>query len=657
MNTLCYVGIPQQWESPKGVMMRTAYHNGYSTVAAMCEFLKVPYHGDALDLLTEQSPLFNRLTMAAPDLAQLLSVNSYTVKNTDAALWIIDEIPLYRSQFAHHFAYCPECLRNELITIFQDVRDLPVCPLHQTLIVTHCPDCHVREHWTTANLLFCKCGSDRRNSKCLSGTLIEAERLETFGPDADIHKLSHITYIAHTCEDIWISRKPNEEKHSCFLIDAVRKHASKMITTQLANYPGFTRSMHLSPWSSSHPLLIELANKLITEPDPANLNCETGLCCIDVELTLREIIYSVAGWKKWSQKIFNPNNFEIHRYGRGMPYYHCHTPICRLIRRALDRMFHINSKAETFALNYLPMQEAATLLHCSSTTVLQLVELGYLQRPKNKKTGRGHAILISKTSIKNFNNTYILPSKLSHRLKTTQTQTTRRLNQLGVIKHHNKQGPHVYEQFKIHSIWEKLQDALKQPTQLFPIVLPPPQNIDNTLKVASANTAPTEEVTSFSPTSIERQIMGFTTSQVANFLNISGHLLYHRFVLTGLIKPDIIEETPCYSLAHIQIISTHLQQHLSIEQVTKTMKCGRDEVFRLINTSKLQPSCALAYSNGDIQLLYNQCDIYNLKPHSQTKKEIEYQATNTADKNLLSPPTEQVMPCSPLTWLWVMPPL
>jgi len=619
MNTLCYVGIPQQWESPKGVMMRTAYHNGYSNVAAMCAHLKVPHHGDALDLLTEQSPLFNRLTIAAPDLTPLLSANSYTVKNTDAALWVIDEISLYRSQFAHHFAYCPECLRNEVITVFQDIRDLPVCPLHQTLIVTHCPDCHEREHWTAANLLLCRCGFDRRNSKCLSGTLINAEHIETFGPNAYIHKLSQMTCIAHTCEDIWTSRKPTKDTDSCRLIDAVRKHTSKMITTQLAKYPGFTHSMHLSPWRASHPLLIEIANELITKPNLENLNCETDLCCIDVELTLREIVYSVTGLKEWSQQILNSDNFEIHRYGRGIPYYHCRTPICRLIRRAFERMLHVKSKAETLTLNYLPMQETAALLQCSKTIVLQLAELGYLQRFKNKTTGRRNTILISKKSIENFNNTYILSSRISHTLKTKQSQIIRQLNQLGIMKHHNKLGPSVYEQHKINSIWKDLQDALKNPTQLFPIVLPPPRNIDNTLKIASANIASIEEITSFSPTSVAPQIMGFSTKQTATLLNISSRFLNHRFVLTGLINPDIIEKTPRYSLAHIQIMKNHLQKHWTIEQATKTLKCRRDAVFHLINTSKLQPSCALTYSNGDIQLLYNQRAIYNLKPKLQTK--------------------------------------
>jgi AraC-like DNA-binding protein len=390
-----------------------------------------------------------------------------------------------------------------------------------------------------------------------------------------------------------------------------------MITTQLARHPGFTRSMHLSPWRSSHPLLIEIANKLITEPDLSNLNCETELCCINVELTLREIVYSVAGWKEWSQKIFNSDNFEICRYGRGLPYYHCRTPICRLIRRAFDHMLHIKSKAEALTLNYLSIQETAALLHCSKTTVLQLFKLGYLQQLKSKKTDKRQTTLISKKSIETFNNSYILSNTLSHTLKTTPTQINRQLNQLGITKHLNTPWPHVYEQCKINSILENLQNGLKKTAKLFPVALPPPRNIDNIIKIANANTATTEETIPINLTSPEPKTTGFTTKQTTSFLNISLRFLRHRFILPGLINPDTTKKIPYYSLEHIQIMKTHLQQHCSIEQATKILKCRRDEALRLINISKLQPSCALAYSNGDIQLLYYQSDIYNIKHHSQ----------------------------------------
>jgi hypothetical protein len=502
MNALCYVGIPQKWESPKGVMMRTAYHNGYSTVAAMCAALDVPLIGDALDLLTEQSSLLSKLTLAAPNLAQLLLVNSYTVDNTDTALWIIDEITLHRTQFARHFMYCPECLRNKLITVFQDIRDLRVCPIHRTRIITHCPVCHVREHWATANLFFCKCGSDRRNTKCESGTPFEEERLEIFGPDADIRDLSYMTYIVQTCEDIWTSRKSNEDKNLSFLEDSIRQHAIKMIRAQLEKYPGFTRLMHLSPWSSSHPLLVAISNEFCKEPDTFSEKCRNGLCCADLELTLSQIIHPLQNRKQISkEETFITSNFKINRHGKSMPYYQCNIPICNLVRTTNElppqpainnNHFKEQPKEKTteqsnlqsnlqsnellkeppkdsIDLIYLSTRNAALLLHCSRRTVLELAKLRHLNR-STTKLGKKRAMHVSKNSIDNFNKVYILVREISQQLNTTPIHIIRALNRLGFETDHDEPAPYFFKQSDIYSIWDELINEIKSPSRHFPKV-------------------------------------------------------------------------------------------------------------------------------------------------------------------------------------------
>jgi len=642
MSILCYVGKPQQWESPKGVLLRTAYHNGYSNVATMCAALGIPYSGDSLELLTEQSSLFTRLTMEAPELTYHLLANSYTANNSAQLLWIIDEVTLYRSQFASHLRYCPECLRNELITVFQDIRDLVVCPLHGTFLVTHCPDCHAHEHWTTANLLFCKCGSDRRRTKPLNGTLFEADRLETFGPYADIRELSYMTYLAQKCEDIWTSRKSNDEVNKCFLVNTILKHATNMITTQLSKYPGFTRSMHLSPWQTSHPLLIKLANEIFKDPSAFNSNCKTGLCCADVKLMRCEIAYSVGDWRACSKEsTFISENFNIIRQNGVTPYYHCQTPICRLIRLTRDSILHheannddctlhhkpkyndylLHRKArnEPTEFNYLSTEETAALLHCTKNTVLQLVELGHLKRSSQRRSLiQTHKNLIEKASTMRFNKKFILPEKIAQILKTTTTQTIRLLNRLGINSTHNKLGPRIYEKSKILSALDKLTETSKKPPLLYPIVLPPTQPLYNTIKIANAYITPFKHNSPLRCSTIASKLMEnnstrFTTSKVTKILNISRRFLYHRFILTGLITPEIKEGTPYYSEADIRVMDAHLQIHLSIEQATKFLQCGRTKVIRLINNSKIKPSRALVYSNGEIQLLYRKEDIQSLR--------------------------------------------
>lgn len=317
--------------------MRTALHNGYGNVALMCKALQIPCSGDGLDLLTEQSPIIKILTIAAPELEQPLIQNTYSVKNIEASLWIIDEIFVYRSFFSHHFEYCPKCLRDELITVFQDIHRLTICPFHRTEIITNCPNCHQTEHWTTANLLFCKCGSDRRKTTCKKGVLFKEENLETFGPNTYIHRLSRITDIAQLCENVWYSRKPAKENKTYSFLDPVQKYASKMIAAQLKKYPGFTYSMHLSPWVCSRPLLAEIADRMIGKKISCNKKCLIRPCCAEVKLTINQIMYSINDWKKWQkERSFIRKNFQIVTHITGMRFYHSHIPICKLIRYLRD---------------------------------------------------------------------------------------------------------------------------------------------------------------------------------------------------------------------------------------------------------------------------------------------------------------------------------
>ena len=630
MDKLCYVAIPQGWESPKGVLMRTALHNGYSTVAAMCASLEVPCSDDGLELLSEQSLILNKLAVAAPEIAYTLLANSYTVKKPNAAVWFIDDVMLDRWQFSKKFRYCPECLRNQLITVFQDLEYLSVCPIHQTEIVTRCQDCQTHEHWSKANLFFCTCGSDRRSTESHIGTLIGENYLETYGPKTAIPTLTHMIPVAQICEEVWHSRIPHDEERCCLFMDDLRNHASRMIAAQLSKYPGFTRSMHLSPWLSTHPQLLTLAEKSFKEPNNFNDKCITGSCCADVYLTRSEITSSLDNWKDSLEKHkFIKDNFRASHTHSSEYYYRSHEPICKLIRFANNLSLHLK-KEDTLKLCYLTTLEAGKLLQCSSGTILQLAELGYLiklNKQNSKTPGSGHHTLITVRSVENFNKNFILVGRISNSLKTTPIQTVRLLNQLGVSSNHNQLGPHVYEQYNVHTAWKKLEEALKAPPSLYPIKFPPTQCIHNILKICSTHKATTEEITPIhcrltEESATENNECCYTTNQTAKFLNISSRLLYYRFVLTGLINPETVDNTTYYSLAHIQKISHHLQRHMSIEQVSRALKCGNFKVISLINASKLQPSCTLAFSNGDIQLLYQKDDIDKLTngKHTKTRK-------------------------------------
>lgn len=621
MNKLCYVAKPLAWESPKGVACRTALHNGYGNVAAMCTSLGIPCHGDGLDLLTEQSKLFTTLATEAPQIAHHLLSNSYSLAGVNASSWIIDELELPRWKFNHQFRYCPDCLQSELISVFQDLSNLDSCPLHEKKIITVCPECHQYEHWTTAHLFFCACGLDRRSIKSQPVAPYDEKNVETFGPSARLTWLSDMMELTLTAQKIWASRSTTAEKNNYHLYDELMNHCQQVITSQLSKYPGFSRPQHLSAWDHGHPTLIALAKDIIKEPTELHEDCITGRCCRDIELNINQLISFVGRrhtreqWVKLLSK-----NFSINKHGCTTKYYRCHMPICRLARGIKDRELHLQMVEKALESDYLSTRDAATSLHCSCGEVLQLVELGYLKklRKSKKNTGRGHPTLIWKPSIESFNQSFILMQGITKLTQINPFKTARILNQLGIASDHSKLGPHVYKLLDIYKSQEKLKDASSFPSLLYPIALPPTLYLYNTLKVSSLKLNHSERpfVSSEHEANLPAEpsrARRFTTLQAATYLNITGRLLNSRFVLPGLATPAVIEGERFYSLAEIRKIAEHLQNNISLEQAGKILNCGRKKISVIINSSNIKPSCALAYSNGETRLLYDRNEIKKLK--------------------------------------------
>lgn len=626
MNKLCYVANPLAWESPKGVACRTALHNGYGNVAAMCTSLGIPCHGDGLDLLTEQSKLFTTLATEGPQIAHHLIANSYSLGGVNSSSWIIDELELPRWQFIHQFRYCPDCLQGELINVFQDLYNVSICPLHRTQIVTACPGCHQYEHWTTAHLLFCKCGFDRRSTSGQPSTPYDEKNMDTFGPSSSLNVLSELANVALITQTIWESRKPITEKNKCYLKDEVMNHCKKMIMTQSSRYPCFTRSQHLSAWHSAHPILAKLAESTFKEPTLLNANCTTNACCSSIELDINQVIKFTENCEtqeRW--KILLIRNFTINKHSTSTRYYRCHIPICRFSRALKDHNLNLRMAEKALESNYVSVQHTATLLNCSSVSVQQLVKLGYLNKLiiENKKNENRDPILISKVSINLFLEQFTLVRSIMKLTRTTSTKTVRILNQLGVASAHDKQGLRVYKLSDIYKVQDELKDAASRPSLLYPIALPPTRHLYNTINTYPLDNNEKTSTPLLSDTETSEKTSkacSFTTPDALKYLNITGRLLFHRFVLPGLITPEIINGQRIYSSSEIKKIADHLQTNISLKQAGKTLNLGSYQIKFLINSFNIKPSCKLAYSNGAIQVLYNINDINNLK---NPKKKIQ----------------------------------
>lgn len=203
----------------------------------------------------------------------------------------------------------------------------------------------------------------------------------------------------------------------------------------------------------------------------------------------------------------------------------------------------------------------------------------------------------------------------------------------GIHSHHNKLGSHAYEIYKINSAWDQLISALANPAPLYPIVLPPNKNTHNILLTTEINNISNEAVNQPQLNDVNNlneteESPLYTTRQVAKYLNISGRLLYTRFILTGLITPELRDAKPYFSLSQTQAIE-HIHQHMSLEQITRLLGCGYSKTAYLINLFDIKPSRILAYSNGTRQYLYRKTEVINLKNVATKRAKKDQQITSS----------------------------
>lgn len=585
MSTLCYIAIPQPWESPKGLLMRTALHNGYRSVSSLCFALNAPCPHDTLELLTENSSLFSKLTLESQDI--FFGAVTYRTHDTKDSYWGIDNVNLTRSQFSKRYRYCPQCLQKEIATVFQDIKSIRHCPLHMIQLISQCPNCKQTETWTNANLTHCKCGFDRRSATREPAVLVDKNRLQVFGGETYIKKLSSLIQMATICEALWTARTPKNCKIPHDLLPIILQHAASMIKHQICSYPNFTGEMHQAPWMAAHALLKSLAESLITKHFSQNPYhpCLNDKCCLPVLFSLKELHYAIGGNSAflWENKFIENNFIHTESVSPYSGYYTSLTPICVTIKQLINRIADYNKETNILISKHYKISEAAALLECTTVTVSQLIKSGHLKsNQSNLKPGPKNPILVTKTSTNEFLKNYVLIKKISNLLSITPSKAYLLLNQLKIIPASRSGSAPIYDKIEIHEKLHELRQALLLNDEGFAIL------------------SPTDEA------------YNFTAAEAANMLGISVIFFHHRFVQTRIIAPRLASETKFFSATQIEEARTHLRNNLSIREIGDILGCSRKKTINFIDEHHLEPSCILSLCTGYVQPLYEATEIQKI---------------------------------------------
>lgn len=148
---------PMATESLMGYVLRLTEANGYPTTSYVLALMNGHWYRAAIGRL-DASPLREIAGLAEPEVARLTMCPERRPRAYTRVCG--QDLPSYEV-VARWPKICPSCLaENGYCEAFWDLAQAIACPIHQTRLVTHCPQCGEKLTWTRAKVTECRCGAD-----------------------------------------------------------------------------------------------------------------------------------------------------------------------------------------------------------------------------------------------------------------------------------------------------------------------------------------------------------------------------------------------------------------------------------------------------------------------------------------------------------------
>lgn len=419
MNELCYIPKPLEFESPRSLLMRMAHYNGFGTVRTMCAYFGVrPRRW--VGLLDKDSLLLKLIENEQVIFAEYLRNSFYTVASGNAHFIKAGGVSLPRGACPDYFLYCPKCVEIAQSLVFHDIPNIEMCITHGVELVTQCPNCQISQHWYEAQLFRCKCGFERSTANRVARNFIPSV-LDPFQFPSIVEEVRCKYISAKICAALWESRRHANNQDYCDLPIQVIDYIETTLTKQVAQYPGFIKSLHLAPWSQGGSATIFwLADRALEKIYVEGQSCHSKDCCRLAKVDRKSALKAVFGDTKVSAEA-------VWKYGLdGWPAkqstLHCtERSLCQVIRDA-HKEYCPNVNPLSDNSNGMTKDEAAKLLKCTLAAVDGLLRIGWLT-PFNRIVQSQLCIqdVIDRNSVEQFANQFIFLDELKVTLNAPES--------------------------------------------------------------------------------------------------------------------------------------------------------------------------------------------------------------------------------------------
>ncbi|MFJ5296839.1 TniQ family protein [Pseudomonas sp. NPDC088368] len=621
MSILNFVPRARSEESPRSLLIRTAYHNGFKSVAKMIASLKGEHNARPFDWQLNNSSIAKLFATLDTNALSPLPFYSSASPITRGAPVIINDItiPLTLLKTKKH-SICPACLAEGWQKYVQDFVILESCPYHHYSYIEQCPSCMQDLSWTECNGVFCKCGYDLRNSpKTYKFCKFADQLLLTFRNknqnvfDSFLINLQALRYfystthteakaIAELALDIAVSRDPMKVKAA--------------IQRSIDEHEPAPELLFVAPWLLSNDEEIRnIANSFMRSPIDGSMR-ETSTTQLG-KFWLRRDELNAVGINQL--KLQNLSKLEL---------------ITKVkIKTNTPFQYHSNNWASVFASlgstgtrtiatstpAHFDVDQAALYLDVYPEVVRRAVKAGFMT--KNLKKGASGKMLIDAGEVSTFQRNYVFVGPLAKQLNSPNTTLAARLAAVGILP---VSGPNVdgglvtiYDRCTLDE--SKISTALTAETysnnagRKLHTMKPSDAHISSTdtakilgiemqrLKYLEKIGLLVQEIppqfvcenrryfTKKSVNSTQKKLSNsITVENLASELDLSPSTFDRRFIKSGFSTPIALGKRLLVSNRDAFAIRKNLQTYCSCDQADKYLNAPKGHSSNLISTGRLR---------------------------------------------------------------------
>lgn len=434
LRPLCFVANPFFEESPSSVLMRTALHNGYSSILNMSADLKITEKTMGEWILND-GMMCATFCKAAPNLQEQLKECFYfqsqkPLGRSDDVIVQGMRVPwmmLRRPQ-----VFCPICLEEGYTRYIQDIADFKYCPYHAAEYLRKCTACQRPYKWRNSVDSLCLCGHDFRKSPVTLGDNSSAiQLLELFRTQNQ--EAFNRTIAALKCLK---PRSLDTMRNADFMSPALqigfknREALHHIILGDLETYKQLHPIAIFFPWLSSENEWIqattsELYSQLQWEKKP----CTSDYCCKHFGLTSSFFHKNLSmSDTALSEAVTGGKLKKTHC---GVLNYYSSKNMCDFVNSQLEKIKTKTKNTNSYRSRFYHLSDVVKILHTPNNALKALIKIGLLGKTK-KLTKR--VTLISKKQTQIFNSLYISSPALAIELSLVARQVTMKkiINNLNV---------------------------------------------------------------------------------------------------------------------------------------------------------------------------------------------------------------------------------